>query len=1033
MAGSSANRAGAGASIRGPFAALLAAGALAGGLPVCEAQGTAPEAPGALTAAAAAGDVGMPRGEAERETTTSLQEVVVTGSRFKVPNANSPAPITLVGAADLLNQGTTKTEELLNRLPQVNAGLADATNGNGAFPLTGTATIDLRGIGAFRTLVLMNGRRINPGDAINPSADLHTIPEILIKRVEVLTGGASAIYGSDAVAGVVNFVMDDQFTGAKAVVQGSGYYGSNDATGIQSIMRANGVAPATGSVFDGKTVSVTGVYGTDFGGNAGHITAYAGYRHSGGILGASRDFSSCQLQGQTHGLPYTCLLDPTTPGGQFVPYDATGTTPGTPYTLAGASTLRPFGPADAYNPALFQTLQRPDTRYTAGLFAQWRMNEHLQTYLEAQFTHDATTLRSEPAGTTATGYSIVGSDPGSLASAAAGLMPFSIACGNPLLSASEVSVLCTQNGLGAADTATVGIGRRNVEQGPLQDSFRHTSYRLVLGGRGEITEGWSYDGSVNYGKVTAHEQVSNDVSVVRLGRALDVISVNGTPTCRAVLDGSDPGCQPYNLWTLGGVTPAAARYISGTAAQDGYAQHVVLTAQVLADLTRYGLKSPLAGNGIGLAVGAEYRDEQVNSRPGGGYAAGGLVASGTKKLTLGSFHVREAFTEIKIPVLKEQPFADSLNLDLADRFAQYTPQGSVNAYNIGADWAPVRIVRLRGSYTRAIRAPNGHELFWKQEISPTPIADPCSGPAPQATQAQCALTGLTAAQYGNLPLTNVINVALGGNPKLRPEIANTMTAGLVLTNFARAPGALLSVDYWRIRIRQYLGALGNPLGACLAGSAIGCGNVLRGAGGSLAPGSGGFVNLGNTNTGGFGESGVDIAGQYSQGLGSWGTLTFTLNASRAIDNPISVDPSAPSYDCIDLYGTTCTANGPTSPIPNWRHNLRATWTLRDWDVSLNWRYIGSLKFEATDPKVPSAPNEVIYPLDAHVAGYNYFDLNLGHESAKLDVRVGVNNLLGKRPPIVGLSSSPALVNGNMLAGMYDTFGREIFVEAVARF
>lgn len=987
------------------------------------------------TAAQTTAESAPPAGAAavQEAPTTSLQEVIVTGTRFRTPNASSPAPITIIGGADLLHQGATKTEELLNRLPQVNVGLADATNGSGAFPLTGTATVDLRGIGSFRTLVLMNGRRVNPGDAINPSADMHTIPEILIKRVEVLTGGASAIYGSDAVSGVVNFVMDDHFIGSKVTVQGSGLYGNNDNSGLQSIMRANGVATSTGSALDGKTINLNAVYGTDFAGGAGHIEAYAGYRRNSGILGSRRDFSSCLLQGQTQGLPYSCLLDPTTPAGQFVPYDATGTTPGTPYTLGAGGTLRPFTPADAYNPALVETLQRPDTRYNAGAFGQFTFNEHAQAYLETQFTNDYTTLRLEPSGTTATGFSIVGTDPTSLASAAAGLNTFSIPCSNPLLSPSEVSAFCTQNGLGAADMATVGIGRRNVEQGFLEDAFAHTSYRMVLGLKGEISEGWSYDGSVNYGKVTAHERLSNDVSSVRLARALNVVSVNGTPTCQSVVDGSDPSCLPYNIWSPGGVTPAAARYISGSASQDGYASHTVVSAQAVGDLGRYGLKSPAASDGVGLAVGTEYRDEIVNSRPGGGYVTGDLVSSGSKKLTLGTFHVAEGFAELKVPLLKDLPFAQSLNVDIADRFAQYTPQGSVNSYNFGADWAPLQTVRFRGSYTRAIRAPNGHELFWSQEINPQPISDPCSGPTPAGSQAQCALTGVTAAQYGNIPLTNVTNVAIGGNPKLRPEIANTLTAGIVFTNFDWAPGALVSVDYWRIRIKNYLGALGNPLGACLAGSEIGCANVVRGAGGSLAPGSGGFVNLGNTNTGGFGVSGVDVAGQYILQLHSAGSVTFTLNASKALDNPISVDPSAPSYDCIGLYGVTCTANGPTSPVPKWRHTLRTTWSQKNLEVSLNWRYIGALNFESTDPGVPVAPNEVIYPADSHVPAYNYFDLDLGHESANVDVRVGVNNLFDKKPPLVGLSSSPAIVNGNLLAGIFDPFGREIFVEVTAHF
>ncbi|MDE2051975.1 MAG: TonB-dependent receptor, partial [Gammaproteobacteria bacterium] len=251
---------------------------------------------------------------------TSLSQVVVTGTRFKTPNASSPAPITIVGGADLLRQGTAKVEDLLDSLPQVNAGLMDSDNGAGVTPLTGTATVDLRGLGSFKTLVLMNGRRINPGDSVQPSPDLHTIPEILLERVEVETGGASSIYGSDAIAGVVNFIVDTQFVGNKVLVQGSGnYYGNSDSQ-IQAIDSASGVSPPTGSTFDGRTFNIAGVHGFNFAGDAGHMEVYAGYRHNAGILTSSRDFSACTLT--ETGPSFQCQLDGTTPAGQFV--DAAG-------------------------------------------------------------------------------------------------------------------------------------------------------------------------------------------------------------------------------------------------------------------------------------------------------------------------------------------------------------------------------------------------------------------------------------------------------------------------------------------------------------------------------------------------------------------------------------------------------------------------------------------------------------------------------------------------------------------------------------
>lgn len=942
----------------------------------------------------------------------SLQEVVVTGTRFRTPNASSPAPITIVGAADLLHEGAAKAEDLMVSLPQTNAGLTDSGVGISQTPLTGTATVDLRGIGAFRTLVLMNGRRINPGDAVNPSADLHTIPELLIKRVEVLTGGASAIYGSDAEAGVVNFVMDTNYTGAKVTAQGSGFYDSNSDTGLQSIMRGSGVNPPTGSVFDGSTVNVAGVYGTGFSGGAGHVELYAGYRHSAGFLASSRDLSACTLQ-ETTPTSYGCLLDGTTAAGQIV--DPAGNA----YTVGAGGTLNPYQNSDGYNFTGPENLQRPDTRWNAGVFAHYRFNEDAQLYLEGQFMHDYTTLQYEPSGTAWTG---------------AGPQTYSVPCNDPLLSANEVSTLCTANGLGPADVAQIGIGRRNVEGGPLQDSFRHSSSRLVLGLKGAINDNWNYDANLNYGKVTYREHVSNDISVANVTNALDVVSVNGKPTCQSVVDGTDPNCVPYNTWQPGSVTPAALAYITEGGGNAGEATQTDVSAGAVGDLGAYGLKSPWANDSVGLALGAEYRNEAIENQPDAAMAAGDLMYAGNVLYgtlpTKGSFHVSEIYSELKVPLLKDKPFAESLNLDFADRWASYKPQGNVNAYNLGADWAPIRTVRFRSSYSRAVRAANGHELFLAQRSVTQPIADPCSGPTPTASQAECARTGVTASEYGRIPLTTGVTVTLGGNPSLSPEKTDSFTAGVVLTNFNWAPSLLFSIDYWRIRIKDYIGSIpaSQALDGCLSsGNAIFCNLIGRGAGGSLVSGA---ILATRANTGRYGESGIDFAGQYLLTLGAAGRLSFTFNGSRFLDNPILTNPAVPLVDCSDLYGASCSGEGPTSPIPFWRHTLRSTWTKGRVEVSLNWRYIGAMDFEGTSPYFSG---ETVNPIDSHVPAYNYFDLDAGYTFDSFDVHLGVNNLFGKKPPVIGYGSNPLLLNGNLFAGIYDNFGREVFAEMTAHF
>ena len=959
-------------------------------------------------------------------------QIIVTGTRFQTPNASSPAPVTVVGAEDLLHQGTSKVENLLNNLPQVNAGLMDTANGVSELPLTGTATVDLRGIGAFRTLVLMNGNRINPGDAVNPSADLHTIPEILIKRVEVLTGGASSIYGSDAVAGVVNFVMDTDFVGSKLLLQGSGNLGSNGNSGLQAIEASSGINPPTGNPFDGKTINLAGAYGMTFADDAGHVEVYAGYRHNGGILASSRDVSACTLQ--ETGSSYACVLDATTSVGQFVPYDTTGTVPGNAYTLAGGTTLRPVnGPADYYNPQPL-TILRPDTRYNAGMFAQFSFNRHAEAYLEGNFTHDYTSVFY--GGSSGSSWPLSPNPDGTA------LPTFAIPCNDPLLSASEIATICTANGLAATDTATVGIGRRNIEAGPLEDTFRHSSYRILAGLKGSINDHWSYDSNLQYGKVTSQERLLNDVSLSRFTNALDIVNNNGNPTCRSVVNGTDPGCVPYNLWSVGGVTPAAVRYITGSGGQSGYATQLVADAQALGDLGAYGLKSPWAADPLRLAVGAEYRRESISLTPDAAFLSGDLIgansAGAAGSPTFGTFHVSEAFTEIKIPLVTDKPLAESLNLDLSDRYAKYHPQGAANAYNLGADWAPVRQVRFRTSYSRAIRAPNGHELFRTQEGSSQPIADPCAGQTPTASQAQCSLTGVTAAEYGHIPTATSVNVLSGGNPNAKPEKANTVTTGVVFTDFEWAPSLLLSVDYWRIRIKNYIGgiAASASLDNCIStGNPVFCNVIQRDAAGSLSGGNpftGGHIVSGTVNTGSYEESGVDIAGQYVLATDSAGKWSFTFNGSKAIDNRIQTDLTAPQFDCTGLYGPSCSGNGPTSPIPRWRHSLRTTWAMQPFEVSLNWRFIGALSFEGTSAVFGEGGK--VFPVDSHVANFSYFDLDAGYSlTSNIKVDLGVNNLLNKQPPVIGFSANPLLVNGNMLSGIYDPFGREIFAELSARF
>jgi iron complex outermembrane receptor protein len=957
-----------------------------------------------------------------------LLEIVVVGSHFATPNASSISPVMVVDAEEMKHQGTGRAEDLLDSMPQLNAGLNNSSNGAGVSPVTGTATADLRGIGSFNTLVLMNSRRLNPGDSINPSPDLNAIPSILVKRVEVLTGGASSIYGSDAISGVVNFVMDTAFTGAKLETEYGINQASNGNTAVQDIERSAGINPRSGTLYDGRSVDVSAVFGKDLFDGDGHVVAYGGYRHNQGVYGSSRDFGACTLQ--ESGNSYQCLLDGTTPAGQFVPNGGTGPS----FTLdpATGNTFRPFDTArDGYNPAPFQTLTRPDTRFNAGIFGHYSFSKRADAYLEATFSDDHTSVLYENSGTTPTG---------------SGLNVFGINCNNPLLSPGEVNTLCTQNGLGAADTAQVGIGRRSVEGNLREDDFRHRSYRVLLGVKGEINDVWTYDVNGQYGNTDSHERLTNDVSQQRLGRALNVVGVNGTPTCQSVVDGTDPACVPYNIFSAGGVTPAALRYITATGAQDGYAHQYVLDGKVLGDLSKYGIKSPLADNGLNVAVGMEQRSQTISNQPNAAYLTGDLLVTGAARPTYGMYRVTEGFAEVRVPLLENRPFAKALTLNVSDRFAEYAPQGSANAYNFGVEWSPIDAMRFRGTLSRAVRAPNGHELFLSETLSQVAASDPCANDPttgrPSASAAACAHTGVTAAQYGKIAPANSFNQLTGGNPNLRPQIADTVTGGLVFVPTSWVPSLLVSVDYWRIKVERYIGSLAavDSLNNCLGtGDPVYCDLIRRDANGSLSVGNGpaaGRVIATGLNTGSFEMSGIDVEGRYVLDMSALnaGKISFNLAGSVALDNTIQVVPGLMPFDCTGFYGPTCTGEGPTSPIPKWRHKMRATWEARkDFEVSVNWRHIGHLDSEQTSSN-PHLATGTAYPADWHVPTYDYIDMDVGFDlGSHVNLRLGVNNLFNREPPIVGFNANPLLVNGNMLAATYDTFGRYLFVGLTAKY
>jgi len=960
-------------------------------------------------------------------------EIVVTGSRIPSTNATSTSPVTTIGNVEFDIRGTTRVEDLVNTLPQAFA--AQGSNiSNGA---TGTATVNLRGLGSVRTLVLVDGRRLQYGSAVGGGAapDLNQIPGALVEKVDVLTGGASAVYGSDAVAGVVNFIMIDDFEGVRIDGQLSGYQHSNNNKLAQDVLAFRGFsAPETG-VFDGEGQEVTLIIGANSEDGRGNVTAYAGYRNNELISQADRDYSACQFGGgaitAARPLGFGCSGSGTNVNGTFATPNGTFTLdengPGNTFRPTDVF-VNPLSP-DAFNFAPTNFYQRPDERYVLGAFAHYEVNEHMDIYSQAMFYDYVSDAQIAFSGTFFT--------------------PTSINCNNPLISntpngsgVSQLDYLCGDGTAGSGvttGTGTVYPGKRLVETGAgRNDHIRLSSYRIVSGVRGDLFEGWTYDAFFQYANTHNAQQYQNDVSLTRVLRALNVVDVGGVPTCQSVVDGTDPNCIPLNLFQIGGVTPAAAAYVSVPSFQDGDTFQYMGQVNFSGDLGQYGMKSPWAEDGIGIAGGFEWRKDKLVYRPDALFTSGDLLGQGgTTPPVNASIETTDFYVEAEIPLASGMAFAEALTFSGGYRHSDTSTSGGYSTWKLQGDWQVTPDIRVRGGWQRAARAANVLEAFRPQFTGLTALtainglSDPCAGATPNATAAQCANTGVSAAQYGNIANNpaNQYNAVFGGNPTLNPEVSDTYTVGIVLTPEFVPGNLFLSADYFDITLDGYIaGPSGDTVvNTCVqTGDPQFCSLINRAPGsGSLWIGTAGTITLTNANLGSLATSGIDFNGNYSfdldeVGLGNAGGLSFDFVGTYLFEYAIVQQPGQAAINCEGKFAGPCdTFVGVPSPV--WRHKLRTTWeTPFGVDASVSWRFFTSVDlFGVANP-------DTSVNRDHTLGGRHYIDLAASYNvTEKWNVRVGVNNLLDKDPPLT--AQQTGFTNGNTYPQTYDSQGRYLFV------
>ncbi|MEK9820236.1 MAG: TonB-dependent receptor [Pseudomonadales bacterium] len=946
-----------------------------------------------------------------------VEEVVVTGTRITTDGFESVSPVEVVTADEIRVTGQVRIEDVLNQFPQIET----ATN---AFqPLgSGVATLDLRGMGSARTLILLNGRRMAPGSVYSETPDVGQMPLSMLERVDVLTGGASAVYGSDAIAGAVNFVTR-QVEGVEISVTRGGYRSDQGANGDEYVaerMLARGFTPVDGVVNDGATSSYDVVMGISSGDGRGNISMYARHVENDDVFNRDRVYSGCALSGSgascggssTTPVPhfdfYPMLEVTSDTGGNYdvgeVTYDYAMNFWG---QLQSDGTLLPYS-GNVYNYAQVATLLQASERDSMGAIGHYEVSSRFRPYFEVNYSSYHSQGGIAQSGTFYASYMDFYWDNPNWTDALQNSVVDGFVEGGDFTAnyadyyydegTAQGSNVCYEDYDGEGNTfcadwvgLLTAVGKRNTEGGPRTGLLETDAVRWVIGANGEIGVGdFEYDLSYTYAQTTSSEAWINDFSL---------------PAITAALEGGEGG---YDVMTYQGVTAEQAANMG----IDG----MIVGNNTIKNLVGYvtgttGWSLPSAESNIALVAGFENRETVFDRLADYVYAnALALGFGGATPSISGSLAVTEFFGELNVPIIENVPGIQSLSMDLAYRSSDYDLIGQVETSRIGFTYLPTERIRVRAGINDAERAPTISNLYYPANTSLWSGTDYCAGSSPVYTAEQCARTGVTAAQYGGVPANPAgqYNSRIGGNPLLRNESAQTTTFGVVIgiTNNITA-----SVDVWNIDIDGAIASTDAEtiIELCAVQDLSQyCQNINRFDNGSLWQGDA-YVQLGSQNVGQLNWSGVDysLAGSFDVFGGTLGISTAATNMKKKYTRSVAALEET-GYECAGYIDSTCW------PTPEWRTRTTATFsTGGSWSVGATLRTMSAV--------------ENLYTADA-VATENlgkdlsWLDVNASYQIlGNTTLRLSIQNLLDKQPPVVGdvLSGGYA----NTVSGNYDMLGQ----------
>jgi outer membrane receptor protein involved in Fe transport len=979
-----------------------------------------------------------------------VETVVITGSRLAVTSAfDAPTPVSVISAEQIQLTGTVNIETLLNQSPQFTGATngSPSSNTQQANGNSGAAYADLRnlnpGSNTPRTLVLVNGRRFTI-NGTSLATDLNTIPAALVQRTEVVTGGSSAVYGSDAIAGVVNFVLRQDYTGAeaRAHVNFDAYTTtpeySFDLTAGSNFDhdRGNVVMSANYTNRGGIRQSQVSYAKLPF--NETCVTAASWMRDAPGIANGS-NAANCAASGGKMG--FTQGGSTSTPPGQFLPVftgsDATLTTllaaagiPGGNFTFDGTTARPVSNPADLYNLTAQNFMQIPQERWMLNSFAHYDLTPHITAYAEMHFSNNSISVQLTPSNLG--GQSIL------------------VNTNNPYLSAAMQAVLVRLDQLETANTSIVEgsktfttapndgfailkMSRRFVELGNRTDDDNRVAWRFAGGFRGNIGSPFgdaflkdlSYDIYYDY------------------ARTIDTNWLSGVGSRSAIQNSIlEPGANPPTA--TGSGTPVCN--IFGPNMSAACIKAVSITDQYTTKAEQAGAVASLTGTAVELpagpaqfSVGLEWRFDSAQYIPDQYLATGEPTGFNYSYPTKGNTSVKEVFGEVRVPVLKDILLIKSFTANAAFRNSCYNLSGvgCVWTYSAGGDWKITDDIALRGQFQHAIRAPNVGELYGGSALNfQSNTIDPCggqyAGAHTAALQALCVATGVPA---GNV-WTNVVQDASklvgytsGGNPNLAQEASDTITFGTVFTP-TFVPGLQASVDFFSIDIKGAIGVFGGSANAVLNNcylssntdpANLNCAAINRDSSGAITAPY--YINLGNVNANFLKTQGVDVGTVYTfdPGFGLLsGDSTFTVSSNWTITTEFkSVGTTGVATSCLGQFGGTC-----LEPLPNWKGVSNVTWHDGPLTLNLRWRLIG----QTTDDRHKLQGTPLAAMTNPVIPVYNYFDLSGSYDiTENLTVTGGVNNLFGLEPPTPAKTSY-----GNTWPATYDAFGQMMFINVVAK-